>query len=290
MAPGRNVRRSAVGSAVGVHVMIVTWYIRSNGIYIPNCKVIVTQNTPPQSIAMTSPSPCPTHTRKLLLFGDSITEFAFGTEPFSLGAALCSTYARRLDVLHRGYAGYNSRWARPVLRDILAAHAPGDIAVATLFFGANDACTGSPQAVPLPEFTENMRGLVQQLRAHGARPVLVGLGLFDREMWERAKPEQLARGFVRSSARQAEYDAALRQLAQDERVPFVDLQRLFTEHGGADYRVLLADGLHFSAEGYRIWYDELLAVIARECPECHPDNMQQRYPLWGDCLPDGSNI
>ena len=53
---------------------------------------------------------------KFLLFGDSITEFAFNTRPtedgkdqYALGAALVNEYTRKMDILQRGFKGYTSR-------------------------------------------------------------------------------------------------------------------------------------------------------------------------------------
>ncbi|KAJ7098070.1 hypothetical protein B0H15DRAFT_902139 [Mycena belliarum] len=53
----------------------------------------------------------------IILFGDSITQAGWTEGGF--GAHLASAfydYARKLDVLNRGLAGYNTDWAVPVLK------------------------------------------------------------------------------------------------------------------------------------------------------------------------------
>ena len=73
---------------------------------------------------------------RIVLFGDSITQQAFGSHGF--GTSLAERYQRRADVLNRGYSGYNTSWALellPRLRDT-----PGvETRLVTVFFGANDA-------------------------------------------------------------------------------------------------------------------------------------------------------
>ena len=55
--------------------------------------------------------------RTVVLFGDSLTQQGFGTGSSSPGWAglLASAYARREDILCRGYSGYNTRHALGVL-------------------------------------------------------------------------------------------------------------------------------------------------------------------------------
>ncbi len=45
----------------------------------------------------------------------------------------------QVDVLNRGFGGYNTRWALFLLDGILSSLGSQDVALATLFFGANDA-------------------------------------------------------------------------------------------------------------------------------------------------------
>lgn len=49
-----------------------------------------------------------------VLFGDSITQGSFEPGYNGIGQRLSHVYARKLDVLNRGFAGYNSEWCLPV--------------------------------------------------------------------------------------------------------------------------------------------------------------------------------
>lgn len=76
----------------------------------------------------------------IVLFGDSLTQMSWDPELGGIGArvagepssfvvslaidlslARCDIvdlYARKLDVLNRGYSGYNTDWALPVLKQV----------------------------------------------------------------------------------------------------------------------------------------------------------------------------
>jgi lysophospholipase L1-like esterase len=75
---------------------------------------------------------------QFVLFGDSITQKSFQVGGW--GAALTHAYQRKVDVVNRGFSGYNSRWALQLLDRIFPEdRAAGHILLATIFFGANDA-------------------------------------------------------------------------------------------------------------------------------------------------------
>ena len=58
--------------------------------------------------------------RRIVLLGDSITQYGWAgvKEGNALGwaAQLAHAYARRADVINRGYSGFNTRMIRPVAR------------------------------------------------------------------------------------------------------------------------------------------------------------------------------
>ena len=72
-----------------------------------------------------------------VLFGDSITQKSFG--PGGWAAVLADAYQRRVDVINRGYSGYNTRWAAPLLNHLFPEEISGQVELATVFFGANDS-------------------------------------------------------------------------------------------------------------------------------------------------------
>ena len=49
--------------------------------------------------------PKPATTSRIILFGDSITQFSFDADKGGWGARIADRYQRRADVLNRGYSG-----------------------------------------------------------------------------------------------------------------------------------------------------------------------------------------
>jgi lysophospholipase L1-like esterase len=93
--------------------------------------------------------------RKVLFFGDSITQHGFNTDIQGWVAKLGNWWTRRVDLLNRGYSGYNTRWAKQVIEDVVVNESPDFVFI---FFGANDAVDRSVlQHVSLDEYRENMR-------------------------------------------------------------------------------------------------------------------------------------
>ncbi|CAI5955861.1 unnamed protein product, partial [Closterium sp. NIES-64] len=122
-------------------------------------------------------------------------QHTLGTPPSSSPSsrfALCSLLCcMQVDVVLRGYSGYNTRWALfllpklfPKVRILKVRILKGDTsipppALVTVFFGANDAAlpgrTSGKQHVPIPEFKENLRVIVTHLQSLGpnVRVVLI---------------------------------------------------------------------------------------------------------------------
>lgn len=229
---------------------------------------------------------------KFLLFGDSITEFAFDPEHFTVGSALTNVYTRKLDVVQRGYSGYTSRWAIPILEKIIASDGEG-IVMGTIFFGSNDSVVAGPQRVPLPEFIENTKRLIQMMKDASIKPIVVGPALINRELWDVLKKEDIDQGWIRSNEAFQEYSDALIKLTHEENVPYINLRQSFLDNAKAkneDWKTYTIDGLHFSGAGYRIYFDQLMKTIDRYYPEYSPDNLKTFLPNWRDVQEDGSNI
>uniref|UniRef100_A0A7N2LQA3 GDSL esterase/lipase n=1 Tax=Quercus lobata TaxID=97700 RepID=A0A7N2LQA3_QUELO len=104
---------------------------------------------------------------KIYLFGDSITEFSF--DEGGWGASLANHFNRTVDVVLRGYGGYNTRWALQVLEKVFPrVEGGGEPLAVTVFFGANDACLpdryAAFQHVPLHEYKHNLHSIVSFLK------------------------------------------------------------------------------------------------------------------------------
>ena len=100
--------------------------------------------------------------KKALFFGDSITQH--GLNP-SINGWLCQFadwWTRRVDVINRGFSGYNSRWGVLIVDEVVVSENPDIVFV---FFGANDAVdTWVGQHVPLDEYKSNMEKIFDTLQ------------------------------------------------------------------------------------------------------------------------------
>ena len=103
---------------------------------------------------------------RLMLLGDSITQISFSVGGW--GAKIADHFQRRVDVLNRGYSGYNTAWIKCVLPQILSSAGPVD--AVTVLLGANDAALrelNPEQHVPLEAYESNLRGICELLLSCG---------------------------------------------------------------------------------------------------------------------------
>ncbi|CCH46841.1 Isoamyl acetate-hydrolyzing esterase 1 [Wickerhamomyces ciferrii] len=230
---------------------------------------------------------------RFLIFGDSITEFSYNPYPlgyqhvqFGFGAALQNG---ELDIIQRGYAGYTSEWAKHFLEKIIQHENKPDsrILLGTIFFGTNDSVLGGPQKVELPKFLENIKHFIDTFKANGIKPIIIGVGKYDGDKWEPSRQEDInVLGIRRTNENNKRYSEATKELAAREQVPFVDLYSIFDNYEG-DWHDLLLDGVHYTGEGYRLLFDELLRLIKEWYPEYHPENLPYILPYWRDLATSG---
>ncbi|CCE65084.1 hypothetical protein TPHA_0J02640 [Tetrapisispora phaffii CBS 4417] len=240
--------------------------------------------------------------KKFLLFGDSITEFAYNprlypeleTDQFTVGGALTNAYARKMDVLPRGFAGYTSRYALQILPEILKNESK--IELVAIGFGSNDASIGGPISVPLDEYIKNIKTLIRTLREHGiTNIILVSPGMIDEGRFESKNPAELELGCLRTVENFVLYTKALKQISEEEHVGFANMNENFTkyvsEHNALDWRKeLFVDGVHLTGKGSHIYFDVLLDAIKKYYPQWHPDNVPYKLPIYLDVKKDGSNL
>jgi len=214
-------------------------------------------------MAMTSPT-LPLRPR-FLLVGDSITQQAFNPAG-GWGARLADAYARRADVVLRGYSGYTSHHALTVLADRLFPQAGGSASdppsLVTLWFGANDAALPGPdrgsasQHVPVEAFEANILALARRAAAAVAPGTGRVLVITPPPVHEPARIAHAAAQYGapldkpvdRSLAASGMYAAAACRAAAAAGVGCVDMWTLFQEDeggGGGDEEV--GSGLHHQA-------------------------------------------
>lgn len=156
------------------------------------------------------------------------------------------------------------------------------------------------QHVPLARFRTNLKQILTHatLGAHGAKIILVTVSpLYEPNYINDTVPGDPRR----TAANAAAYALASREVAGE--CPGVIVCDLWSammrvagwegELGGDNQALpggpdagenealarMLPDGLHLSAEGYKVWYDELSKVIREQAPEILPENLKGNEPL-----------
>lgn len=245
-----------------------------------------------QITAVVSATPPPP---QLLLFGDSITQGAF-----AMHAKLSMHYTRRLDVLNRGFGGYNSAAGLVLLPSFFPAVAPSQttprVAVLIVAFGANDSCSpGEPQHCSVHDFKENLRYIA---RYKGVKQHTTRVVLSTPPAVEEYRLPHDGRGRAERIARYAE---AVREVGRELFLPVIDLWAALLKHTGHDLNAcvsgdtrvpgsielspsvelgrFLSDGLHLNAEGYEVWTRETLHILDAQVRPCSFDDPEW-YPEW----------
>ncbi|KAF2714605.1 SGNH hydrolase [Pleomassaria siparia CBS 279.74] len=237
---------------------------------------------------------------QFLLFGDSITQQSGG----GFAGPLQDAYIRRLDVVNRGFSGYNTKMALKVLPNIIPSPDHARIRFLFIFFGANDASlpdAPNRQHVPIDDFKHNLETIVEHplIVAHKPRIILVAPPPLNEHAIKLAFPnEKLARVAATTKA----YADATCEVGVKLGVPVINLWTAFMARAGWTVAALkddplpgsmslvpndalaelLSDGLHFTSAGYKIVFEEVMKVIAEKWPDQLPESLQTVFPLWND--------
>ncbi|GAA5880735.1 hypothetical protein JCM3774_005694 [Rhodotorula dairenensis] len=226
---------------------------------------------------------------QVVLFGDSITQGAW--VPGGTGAALAHVYQRKLDVLNRGFSGYN------ILRQFIPRRDERlpEIALFCVWFGANDAALPpSPQALTIAEFKSNLGKILDSLRSPDSpnyspktqllliTPPPVDASVRTADLAARDPP----RGPDRDAERTRLFAEAVKDVARDCKLPILDAWSLVDAAASRDGGLgkYLRDGLHLTAAGYQVVTDGLFNLIASELPHLHWSRLDQVFPHWTDFI------
>ncbi|KAI9056868.1 SGNH hydrolase [Trametes sanguinea] len=227
----------------------------------------------------------------IMLLGDSLTQGGYEMNGFA--AKLAHVYNRKMDVINRGFSGYNTDWILPVFEQCFATQHEQQyvpkVRILVIWFGANDAAPPpKDQHVPLDRFRANLRKLLWMVRAPESpryspetrivlmTPPPVNTAQRDRAQRAKSPPKELDRDFETTRR----YAEAVVEVGKQEGVPVVDLwNKLFDAAGRqeAGLEKFLTDGLHLNEKGYAIVFDELVRTIKENYPKYHYDNMQSTF-------------
>lgn len=230
---------------------------------------------------------------KFLMFGDSITELSFNQtlvpDQFLLGPALVSAYARKLDVLHRGFSGYNSEWIKIMLPKILKYEHDSrseydNIKIAYLFIGTNDGRKRNDDApngklhVPLDKYEKNLKQMIDLFLEKKIKLVLIAPGLHYPEKWFRAYPEDKKQNVGTVPEELLKYSETVVRIAEEYKLPYVNMSKIMKD-SGISLDDLLSDGVHYTGKSYKLFFDNLMEAIKTSYPEYHPDNIKTKFPI-----------
>lgn len=228
-----------------------------------------------------------------MLFGDSITQGAWEPDLNGIGQRLSHIYSRSLDIINRGFSGYNTDWALPVFEQTFPRREEGPrIQILTIWFGANDACIiPSPQHVPLERFKKNLVKMIQMVESPESdyysprtrvillTPPPVNTHQRLADLQSRNPPLELDRLFETTKA----YAEAVQEIGSQHGVAVVDVWKLLWDaatHEEASLDRYLTDGLHLNGAGYEIVFNQLIETIRERYPEMHYENLRPTFPLW----------
>lgn len=223
----------------------------------------------------------------IVLFGDSITEEAFGEGGW--GASLANHYSRSADVVLRGYSGYNTRWAARVAGRAVASIA-GPVSAVTVFFGANDAALPDRacalQHVPLAEYKDNLRAIFALLKKRWPSVVVILITPppVDEDGRLRYPYAHDFSGLPeRTNAAAAAYARACVEVARQWGLRAIDIWSRMQRFPGWE-KSFLRDGLHLTPRGNRVLFEEV--VFALKDANLSLEALPADLPLFSDIDPD----
>ncbi|GER38513.1 GDSL esterase/lipase At5g62930 [Striga asiatica] len=205
---------------------------------------------------------------QIVLFGDSLTQRSF--ESGAWGAAIADIYSRKVDVVLRGYGGYNTKWALFLLHHIFPLVSSTPPIAVTIFFGANDAAllsgTGRKQHVPIEEYKENLRKTVRHIKnlSKDTLVVLITPPPVDeqgrREFARSLYGDKASEVHDRTNEVTGKYANKCVDLANELGLPSVNLWSKMQEIDGWEKK-FLSDGLHLTPEGNAVVFREVRKIF-----------------------------
>ncbi|KAI5670500.1 hypothetical protein M9H77_10864 [Catharanthus roseus] len=200
---------------------------------------------------------------QFVLFGSSIVQLSFSNGGW--GAILADVYARKADILLRGYYGWNSRRAVQVLDQVFPKDAANQPDLVIVYFGGNDSMgphsSGLGPHVPLPEYIENMRKIAIHLKnlSESTRLIFLSCPPVD-EVKVRENTSSVFSELVRTNELCRSYSDACIELCHELGIKVVDLWTAMQKR--EDWlTACFTDGVHLSEEGSKIVVEEILKVL-----------------------------
>ncbi|RSH95550.1 hypothetical protein EHS25_000642 [Saitozyma podzolica] len=214
---------------------------------------------------------------------------ALGSQANGYVATLAEMYCGKMDVVNRGFGGYNTRQLLKKLRDDFYNGVPeGEVRLITINIGTNDSANTELAHVPLDKYKQNLRDIIAFFRsAHpDAKLILLTPSTCDIEMWDHFMSLlQVRRGPGAAPERDPSTlrvyaDACLEIVGEyDNTVVGVDLWSPIDQalSEGLLPEEIFTDGVHFRREGYEIISEAVTSCIRTNIPALEPFPMPDAF-------------
>lgn len=213
---------------------------------------------------------------KVILIGSSGTQYSFSQDG-CWGSLLANFLQRKCDIINRGFSGYNSRWCNKMIPSILSEFDAKNIAMVTVFLGANDSNlpANKQQHVPVDEFKQNLLEIVEKVQSHGVpreKVVIISPPSSNIEAWE-VDCEINGRVCMKCNTETEKYAKACVEAAKESGCHSVDLYTQMMKE--KDWESMLNDGLHLSPQGSEFLFELLKPVVNKITA-----GLSMLYPDW----------
>ncbi|KAJ4979297.1 hypothetical protein NE237_010077 [Protea cynaroides] len=200
-----------------------------------------------------------------VLFGSSIVQLSYSEGGW--GATLDEIYARKADILLRGYSGWNSRRALQIVDKVFPKDAAIQPSLVIVYFGGNDSIgphsSGLGPHVPLPEYIENMRRIAIHLKnlSEKTRIIFLSCPPVNEEMVRERASSGIYSHIDRTNEAGRRYSEACLELCREMDVKAIDLWTAIQKRDDWLTACFTEDGIHLSSEGSKIVVEEILKVL-----------------------------
>ncbi|KAI3815983.1 hypothetical protein L1987_15667 [Smallanthus sonchifolius] len=213
---------------------------------------------------------------QIVLFGSSIVQHSFSNDGWA--AILADVYARKADIVLRGYNGWNTRRAVKVLDQVFPKDAASQPSLIIVYFGGNDSVGPHPSGlgphVPLPEYIENIRKIATHLQGLSDTTHIIFLSC---PPIDEVRLGEITSELVRTNELCRTYSDACIELCNEMGIKVIDLFTAFQKRD--DWLTCFTDGMHLSCEGSKIIVEEILKVLkeAEWKPSLHWKSMPTEF-------------
>ncbi|ORX55969.1 SGNH hydrolase [Piromyces finnis] len=233
--------------------------------------------------------------KNFVLFGDSITELGFKYEEKGWAILLADKYIRKVDIINRGFSGYNTEHAIELFPRIFSKENCKNTLLMTIFFGANDAGVNGEQMLSSEKYIENIRKLINlSLETFPDNcPIIV---ITPPPCF--AKKFNDYRGIYKHENKRTEEFrnfclSTIQEFSGNSRIFSIDiweeiLGKTWNTESEEYDKILdgyLSDGLHLNGKANEILYNKLIELIKANFPHLISEEMPMNGPYWRDIDP-----